>query len=107
MVSYTVSISSKMSCIASITTGFNILANESGSLGSSSFNTNVDSAFSAVICFRGCPCSTNLEMEKPLAAGALDSFEALLYSSRMRWSSLRTVLPTVCSKHEERGDRQK
>lgn len=57
--------------MASISTGFNDLAKESGSSGSSSFKSTLKSDFaSALLCARGWPCRTNLEIEKDMVSGA-------------------------------------
>lgn len=71
--------------MASMNTGFKTLAKESGSSGSFSFNVRVASDFGApTVCFRGCPWSTNVDIEYTgFEEVETVSLLAVLYSSRM------------------------
>lgn len=98
MLSYTVSSSSRTSWMASISTGFKPRANESGSSGSFSLRVPVLSFFCGAMCFLGCPCSTNLDIEKAVdLTVAFVPRVAARYSSRIWCNTFLTVFPTECS----------
>ena len=91
--------------MASMSRGFNTRANESGSSESWSLSTDVAPDFAAAVCFRNWPIRTKFSIEYSGFEAGLDRV-ALAYSSRIWCSSLRTVLPTVCSVEDQFRDIQ-